>query len=234
MVGAAEQAASWLRGVGVTWDDGAVEIRVHVGSSSSGGADASNAAPAAAQLAGATFPGYSGKAMGVWAVRDIKEGESLCRIPKKALLSIRNTEASDIIEEEDLGGGLGLVFAVLYEMCLAEKSRWHGYFQSMPEREYLPLFWTQEELGLLVGTDLGERAVADRLAPCATRPGICLGLSSMHGQIVPSHLMAALTEDALVCLEPLGGKDTKKLLGTHPGPDWPLLLRPQGAGAVRL
>ena len=116
--------------------------------------------------------------LAVVARRGIKEGETLCRIPKSALLSIRNTGAADIIEEERLGGGLGLVFAVLYEMCRGEESRWHGYFLSMPSREYLPIFWTDEELETLKGTELEERCSKDRCC-CQLHPsrkGNCCGI----------------------------------------------------------
>lgn len=58
------------------------------------------------------------------ATRDIAEGEGLCTIPKAACLSIRTTQLADIIEEEELGGGLGLVLAVLHEMSLGEESTW--------------------------------------------------------------------------------------------------------------
>lgn len=33
-------------------------------------------------------------------------------------------------------------------------SRRHGYFASVPEREYLPVFWTPEELAGIRGTEL--------------------------------------------------------------------------------
>ena len=52
------------------------------------------------------------------------EGEQLCVIPKAACLSCRTTELSDVIEAEELGGGLGLVLAVLHEMSLGEESKW--------------------------------------------------------------------------------------------------------------
>ena len=38
----------------------------------------------------------------------------------------------------------------------------HGYFLSLPSREYLPALWSEDELQQLQGTGLLERAVADR------------------------------------------------------------------------
>jgi hypothetical protein len=51
---------AWLRGVGVKWDEAAVEIR-----------------EAAA---------YSGPGLGVFALRDLVEGETLCTIPKVCII----------------------------------------------------------------------------------------------------------------------------------------------------
>ncbi len=38
----------------------------------------------------------------------------------------------------------------------------HAYLQSLPSREYLPLFWQEGELALLQGTELAGKADADR------------------------------------------------------------------------
>ena len=38
----------------------------------------------------------------------------------------------------------------------------HAYLQSLPSREYLPLFWQEGELALLRGTELAGKAEADR------------------------------------------------------------------------
>ncbi|EFN55406.1 hypothetical protein CHLNCDRAFT_134525 [Chlorella variabilis] len=108
--------------------------------------------------------GCSGLALGVRAVRDVAEGERLCAIPKAACLSIRTTQLADVIEAEELGGGLGLVLAVMHEMSLGAESRWHGYFAALPPREYLPLFWSDAQLRLLAGTELEGSAESDREA----------------------------------------------------------------------
>ena len=41
-------------------------------------------------------------------------------------------------------------------------SRRRGYFESLPAREYLPMFWAPQQLALLAGTGVAERAVEDR------------------------------------------------------------------------
>ena len=63
---------------------------------------------------------------GLWANKDIEENAHLCTIPKNALLSTRNTEIADLLEAEEISGGLGLSFACMYERARAAKSRWYG------------------------------------------------------------------------------------------------------------
>ena len=60
----------------------------------------------------------------VRAIKDVSEGDQLGVIPKAACLSIRTTSAADIIENERLRGGLGLIFAVMHEHSLGESSFW--------------------------------------------------------------------------------------------------------------
>lgn len=67
---------------------------------------------------------YSGEALAVFAKGDIEEGRVLVTIPKSAVLSIRNTSLRDFLEEHRVGGGLGLVLAVMHEAALGPKSPW--------------------------------------------------------------------------------------------------------------
>lgn len=60
----------------------------------------------------------------VFAKQDIAGNEPLCEIPKSAVLSVKNTKVADLIETEQLGGGLGLILAIMYEYSIAEKSKW--------------------------------------------------------------------------------------------------------------
>ena len=70
---------------------------------------------------------YSGEALGVFANRNLEEGEEgsvLVTIPKVSVLSVRNTSLAGFLEEHRLGGGLGLVVSVMHELALGPESPW--------------------------------------------------------------------------------------------------------------
>ena len=60
----------------------------------------------------------------VIAARDVAEHDTLCEIPKEAVLSVRNSAIADLIEEEQLGGGLGLILCIMYEVKIGARSKW--------------------------------------------------------------------------------------------------------------
>jgi hypothetical protein len=62
----------------------------------------------------------------------------------------------------NFGGILGLSLAVMYEQSIGEKSPWYKYFLCIPQFEYVPLFWTAEELATLRGTDVSKALDEDR------------------------------------------------------------------------
>ena len=62
--------------------------------------------------------------LGVFAADSVAEGDLLACIPKSSVISPRTTGARDIIEAERLGGGLALVFAIMYESAQGEASPW--------------------------------------------------------------------------------------------------------------
>ncbi|KAJ1564996.1 hypothetical protein HK096_005151 [Nowakowskiella sp. JEL0078] len=97
--------------------------------------------------------------------RPLKIGENVCTIPIESILSIKNSGITDVLEECQLGGVLGLSIAVMYELLLDEKSPWFGYLQSLPTNLPHPLFWSPDKdheksgLELLKGTEL-EKVIA--------------------------------------------------------------------------
>lgn len=106
----------------------------------------------------------TGLGLAIRALKDVKEGQDLCTIPKSACISVRTSSIADVLERERLGGGLGLTVALLHEMSLGTESKWCEYIESMPRREYLPVFWTEAELQSLQGTELEDCAAMDREA----------------------------------------------------------------------
>ena len=103
---------TWMRSVGISYTRDAIDI---VG----------------------TSPGT----LSIVAVDDVPEEVILASIPKEACITVRTTKISDILEEEGLAGGLGLVISVWYEKRIGKASRWSGYFDSLLDREELPIFW---------------------------------------------------------------------------------------------
>lgn len=103
----------------------------------------------------ADAPHCSGLALAIVTNHDVEEGKELCTIPKAACISTKTTGIADIIEAEEIGGGLGLVIATMYEKALGPASKWHGYFEAMPDREYVPMYWNESEAAELQGTELG-------------------------------------------------------------------------------
>ena len=86
----------WLRQAGVDWPDDRVSLRV------------------------SPYGGF-----GVFACQDIAEGAVLATIPKTAVLSVKTSGARDVLREARLGGGLGLVVAVMYERAMGARSPWY-------------------------------------------------------------------------------------------------------------
>ncbi|KAG7674859.1 hypothetical protein Ndes2526B_g07697 [Nannochloris sp. 'desiccata'] len=133
---------SWMRFVGIKWNSEAITIT-------------DTTSTASTLLCG-------GLALGITAARDIKEGDELCRLlPKSACICPLTCSIADILEKEELNSGLGLVVAVMHESSLGTDSKWAGYFEAMPHREYLPVFWTKQELTALQGTEIENSSSED-------------------------------------------------------------------------
>ncbi|XP_010558785.1 PREDICTED: ribosomal lysine N-methyltransferase 3 [Tarenaya hassleriana] len=94
---------------------------------------------------------------------DLKEGDVVANIPKKACLTMKTSGAREIIEAAGLDGYLGLSVALMYERSLGEQSPWSGYLQLLPLQEDLPLVWSLHDLdSLLLGTELHKVVKEDK------------------------------------------------------------------------
>lgn len=69
-----------------------------------------------------------------------------------------------MLDQEELGGILGLGIAVLYERSLQNQSPWFDYFTALGSFEAVdaPLFWNEMQLRWLVNTDLGRSIAQDK------------------------------------------------------------------------
>eukprot|EP00201_Polytomella_parva_P007461 CAMPEP_0175058802 /NCGR_PEP_ID=MMETSP0052_2-20121109/12059_1 /TAXON_ID=51329 ORGANISM="Polytomella parva, Strain SAG 63-3" /NCGR_SAMPLE_ID=MMETSP0052_2 /ASSEMBLY_ACC=CAM_ASM_000194 /LENGTH=367 /DNA_ID=CAMNT_0016324241 /DNA_START=50 /DNA_END=1150 /DNA_ORIENTATION=+ len=99
---------------------------------------------------------------GIFAKDDVKEGESIAYVSGNGILSASDCEIADILKQCGYGGGLALTIAVLYEFCIQKKSKWHGYFQSLPALEPIPLFWPDHILETVGDRKFIRRTLASR------------------------------------------------------------------------
>ncbi|KAI5074762.1 hypothetical protein GOP47_0010723 [Adiantum capillus-veneris] len=108
--------------------------------------------------------GISCGEFGVRAAYDFQDGDAIAFIPKDACLTLRTTGAAHTLDKAQLGGGLGLVVALMYERSRGEASPWFPYLNLLPLRHgALPIVWEREEIdALLLGTELHLVAMEDR------------------------------------------------------------------------
>ena len=81
----------------------------------------------------------------------------------------------------------------------------HGYLQSLPAREYLPIFWQDDELSMLQGTELDGKANADRYFSLSVTSLACIaqgGPCNLFASYACSELHSVITIQAsgLCCL----------------------------------
>ena len=94
--------------------------------------------------------------------RSFAKGDLIATIPKKIVLSVRNSSIAPLLErimtEQQVSLSVCLNAAVMQERALGIKSKWHGYLSTIPQYEPLPLTWSSDELSRLRGTGLDEEA----------------------------------------------------------------------------
>ncbi|KAL9164192.1 hypothetical protein ABFS82_06G089300 [Erythranthe guttata] len=121
----------------------------------------------AAGADGAAEDSSQSLSISVKALCDLKEGDVVATIPKQSCLTVKTSAASDLIEEAELGGDLGLAVAIMFERSLGTKSKWFQYFQILPPFEPIPLLWSIPEIdSLLSGTELHKIIKEDKALVC--------------------------------------------------------------------
>jgi N-lysine methyltransferase SETD6 len=102
-------------------------------------------------------------AVGVRARTALRAGTTLCRIPKAAVLSWRNSAAAAAVDAAGLRGAVATAVALMVERARGPASRWYAYLQLLPDHEPLPILWPHgEAAALLAGTDAAALRVRDR------------------------------------------------------------------------
>ncbi|KAI8094076.1 hypothetical protein BDF21DRAFT_331545 [Thamnidium elegans] len=98
-----------------------------------------------------------GAGRGVVATNDIKEGDLLFSLPRNILLSQLTTSLKDLdgIGKEylELPGWSPLILSLMYE-SQKQDSFWKPYFDVLPRNFSTPMFWDQQDLKELNGTDI--------------------------------------------------------------------------------
>ncbi len=105
------------------------------------------------------------------ATRPTSKGQTLAAIPQKAWLTQQTVSDSPIgVFVEELDGWLQICLYLLHEQS-KQSSAWGPYIASLPKEVDLPLFWSEQELQELQGTQLlnsveGYRCSLPDLAAC--------------------------------------------------------------------
>ncbi|GHJ88587.1 hypothetical protein NliqN6_4989 [Naganishia liquefaciens] len=103
---------------------------------------------------------YPGMGLGAVALRDLEEDTLLFTVPSQLLLSAEHSDLRTHLSSADwkdlveIGGWTALILCMMWEDAQGVRSKWYGYLRTLPERFDTPMFWSEEELKWLQGTDL--------------------------------------------------------------------------------
>lgn len=101
------------------------------------------------------------------ATRSTTKGQTLAAIPQKAWLTQQTVSDSPIgVFVEELDGWLQICLYLLHEQS-KQQSVWGPYITSLPREVDLPLFWSEQELQELQGTQLLTSVEGYRCRPPA-------------------------------------------------------------------
>lgn len=111
-----------------------------------------------------TLAPIPGMGVGALAARDLPAGTPLFHLPLPYLLTpwtsalgpalCATPEGKEAWDELTEKGWARLMLCMMYEESLGEKSKWAGYLASMPREFGAPMWWSDEELVALKGTDI--------------------------------------------------------------------------------
>ena len=100
-----------------------------------------------------------GRGWGLVAAEDIGGGDAVLSIPKSCWMTVDTALESPVGPHvTDEAGWIALALQLLHERAVGPKSKWAAYVAALPTTLEAPLFWTAEEVGALVGTQLLDTA----------------------------------------------------------------------------
>jgi hypothetical protein len=86
----------------------------------------------------------------------LKKDDSICKVPKQALISVETAESHPVVQElSDTFELSGADKMVLFIALQKSSPDWSPWLECFPERLHTPLLFTPEERKLLEGTTLG-------------------------------------------------------------------------------
>jgi hypothetical protein len=95
--------------------------------------------------------------IGVFANKKIDKNSVLLSVPKDCVLSPATCGISNLLEEHEIDGMIGLTVAYMFEKSQGTSSPWYSFLESFdyePSPMSLPRFWTEQEQEWLKGTEL--------------------------------------------------------------------------------
>ncbi|KAG0543676.1 hypothetical protein BDA96_02G209600 [Sorghum bicolor] len=108
---------------------------------------------------GKTFPAAVPEGLGLVAARDLPRGEVVAEVPKKLWMDADAVAASDIGRACGGGGGglrpwVAVALLLLSEVARGADSPWAPYLAILPRQTDSTIFWSEEELLEIQGTQL--------------------------------------------------------------------------------
>ncbi|KAJ3226851.1 hypothetical protein HK099_003963 [Clydaea vesicula] len=95
--------------------------------------------------------------LGVFSLKQrIKSNTILGKISKASIISKRNSQIRNLINECNLKGTLALTLVVMFEFIYLKHSKWKIYLESLPFFEPLPFTWPRNLQKELTVTSIGN------------------------------------------------------------------------------
>ncbi|KAL6074480.1 Ribosomal lysine N-methyltransferase 4 [Balamuthia mandrillaris] len=109
------------------------------------------------------FHRFADTGRGVITTEKLSKGTVLFSVPRQALLSPETCQIADLLKDlAEQNSWMALILAMMYE-SLQPDSRWAPYFAVLPKELTTPLFWSEEDLAELIGTETLEQLGKEKI-----------------------------------------------------------------------